>query len=205
MSRIDTPYGTIDATYGAYLATITPEDDGPIWMVNLMKYKKTATYSGTSSELSGQQADDRYAPVDVLTSIGAEVVVFGDVETQLLGDAITWDRVGVVKYPSRRSFIEMQSRPDFVERHVHKEAGMEFTIVMGCVPRETPDSAAFDVGLAPEADDSIIVMHVIAYHDPVRGPELMRSYETAAAAAIADTYTVILRPSINRIAASLRN
>jgi hypothetical protein len=272
MSRHAAPYGTIDFAYGAHLATIAPERDGPIWMVNLMRYKKSATYDGTSSDLSGREADDRYAPMEVLASIGAEVVLFGDVDTQLLGDDTSWDRVGVVKYPSRRSFIEMQSRPDFVERHVHKEAGMEFTIVMGCLPRETPDSAvsaASAGGPGPEADDPIIVMHAIAYHDPVRGPELMRSYETAAAAAIAartdghlgtpiagwfnvegtiigdgrawhevrfnqfasreaffdvvadparqaaqreyrelaiaDTYALILRPSINRIAASLRN
>jgi hypothetical protein len=40
-------------------------------------------------------------------------VFFGDVDQQLLGDAPVWDRIGVVKYPTRRSFIEMQSRPEF--------------------------------------------------------------------------------------------
>jgi hypothetical protein len=191
MSRVQTPYGTIDATYGAHLATVSPADDGPIWMVNLMKYKTFATYGARSSGLSGKEADDRYAPVDVLNSIGAEVVLFADVETQLLGDDTTWDRVGVVKYPSRRSFIAMQSRPDFIERHVHKEAGMEFTVVMGCVPREMPAEAETQPGaqtgeLQPASGnglESVIVMHVIRYNDPVQGPEMMRRYEIAAAEA----------------------
>jgi hypothetical protein len=273
MSDSGRSYGRIDRSYGIHLATIDPSSDGPIWMVNLMKYKQVATYADGTSGISGQEADDRYAPLDVLAEIGAEVVLFADVDTQLLGDHTIWDRVGVVKYPSRRSFIEMQTRPDFAERHVHKEAGMEFTIVMGCVPRETPDVSGFGFGadLEPEptATDPIIVMHVIRYHDPVGGPEIMRSYESAAAAsisatrdgrlstpiagwfnvegtiigdgrewhevrcnqfssreqflsvvadperqaaqrefrerAIADTYAVILRPQINRIAASLRS
>jgi len=38
--------------------------------------------------------------------------------------------MGIVRYPTRKSFMDMQSRPDFLERFVHKEAGMEFTIVM---------------------------------------------------------------------------
>lgn len=187
MSGQTPSYGRIDSTYGLRLATIDPSHDGPIWMVNLMKYKKVAAYGDGTAGLSGQEADDRYAPMDVLAAIGAEVVLFGDVDTQLLGDTTTWDRVGVVKYPSRRSFIEMQSRPDFTERHVHKEAGMEFTIVMGCVPRETPGSPVSEIEDGPEAEDSVIVMHVISYHDPVRGPEMMRSYESVAAAAIATT------------------
>ena len=62
----------------------------------------------------------------------------GDVDQQLLGDAPIWDRVGVVKYPTRRSFIEMQSRPDFQGQHAHKDAGMAETIVIGCQPIEVP-------------------------------------------------------------------
>ena len=30
-------YGTIDHEYGLKLATTEPGDDGPVWMVNLMK------------------------------------------------------------------------------------------------------------------------------------------------------------------------
>ena len=132
-------YGTIDPDYAMKLATTAPEDDGPVWMVNLMKYREVADYSdGRESTISGQEADDLYSPLDSLAAVGATPVFFGDVDQQLLGDGTVWDRVGIVKYPTRRSFTDMQSLPSFQESHQHKEAGMERTIVMGTQPMPHP-------------------------------------------------------------------
>ena len=99
-------------------------------MVNFMKYFARAAYQdGSDRGLTGKEADDAYSPVDVLARIGAVPVFFADVEPG--GE---WDRVGIVRYPTRRSFVEMQSRQDFREKHQHKEAGMERTIVSGALP-----------------------------------------------------------------------
>ena len=149
-------YGTIDRVFAMTLATTPAADDGPIFMVNLMRYKPIATY-GTSLDaerVTGRQADDRYAPIAILRDIGADVVFAGDVDRQLFGDPPDrpWERVGVVKYPTRRAFIEMQSRPDFQQQHVHKEAGMERTIVMGCRQLDVPPM----VGPAPSVDWSTV-------------------------------------------------
>ena len=128
-------YGKVDRDYGLRMATMDPADDGPVWMVNLMKYKEVASYvDGNPTGISGKEADDRYAPTAILREIGAEVPFFGDVIDQPVGDDVRWDRIGVVKYPTRRSFIDMQSRQDFKGKHEHKEAGMEFTFVIGCLP-----------------------------------------------------------------------
>ena len=35
-------YGQRDAEYATRLATTPPEEDGPVWMVNLMKYREKA-------------------------------------------------------------------------------------------------------------------------------------------------------------------
>jgi len=51
-----------------------------------------------------------------------------------------------VRYPSRASFFAMQNRDDFQKQYVHKEAGMETTIVMGCVPAEVADPAGAGSG-----------------------------------------------------------
>ena len=111
-------YGQINREYGMKLATTPPEEDGPIWMVNLMSYREKADYAdGRASDISGKEADDRYAPLGPLKAIGAEPVLLADVDTQFLNDSPRWDRVGIVKYPSRRSFLEMQSRKDFKELH----------------------------------------------------------------------------------------
>ena len=108
---------------------LPPDNDGPFWALNLMKYREVATYGG----VSGREADDKYAPLGPLAAIGATVAFHGDVTKQLLGSP-QWDRVGIVRYPTRHSFFEMQQRDDFKDKHVHKEAGMEFTIVMACQP-----------------------------------------------------------------------
>ena len=123
-------YGTVDHDYGMRLATCEPAADGAIYMLNLMKYRETADYGGDTKGVSGREADDRYAPVDVLAAIGAAVCFTADVA----GASEDWDRVAVVRYPTRRAFIKMQSRKDFQEKHVHKEAGMDHTIVMGTLP-----------------------------------------------------------------------
>jgi hypothetical protein len=59
---------------------------------------------------------------------------------------VAWDRIAIACYPSRASFFAMQDREDFQKQYVHKEAGMETTIVMGCVPVSAaePDEACSD-------------------------------------------------------------
>ena len=192
MSR-DPSYGIIDRDYGLRLATRSPDDDGPIWMVNLMRYRERAVYSdGSDGGRSGREADDEYAPVDVLTDIGADISFLAEVETQALGTGPAWDRVAVVRYPTRRAFIDMQSRSDFRERHVHKEAGMAATIAMGCVPMAVPalpeDMEEVDWAAVPhpptDDDGPLMVIHVLSFHDPdgaERTPEHMSAYQRVAA------------------------
>ncbi len=265
-------YGQIDRDYAVRLATTPPTEDGPVWMVNLMSYHETAQYAdGRDDPVSGKEADDRYSPIDVLADIGAEPVFFADVDTQLLGDTPKWDRVGVVKYPTRRSFIDMQSREDFQAKHVHKEAGMKATIVAGCQPIPSPadgaDPASFpDWNTVPhpptDDDPPVVVLHLVRFH-PGQADDHMVSYQDEASnvavpngvrisgwfgvegtivgdgrqwdqarfnafpsraafmavaldpgrleaqrehreTAIADTYTMILRPTIDRLAESVR-
>lgn len=184
-------YGQIDRDYGMRLATTPPDDDGPVWMVNLMSYRETADYAdGRESTISGREADDLYAPTGPLAAVGAEIVFVADVCDQLLGDEPRWDRVAIVKYPTRRSFIEMQQRPDFQELHHHKEAGMSQTIVMGTQPMTGLDldgtaSADWrDVPHPPTADDGdVMVIHVLRFHDEVGAetPDEMDEYSRHAA------------------------
>ena len=265
-------YGTVNREYGMRLATTPPDEDGPVWMVNLMSYHEVAQYAdGRDEAISGRDADDRYSPIDVLSKIGAEPVFVADVNTQLLGESPKWDRVGIVKYPTRRSFVEMQSRADFQEKHVHKAAGMAETIVMGCLPIPSPSDGRDDANAVdwsevphpPTAEDGpVTVIHVIRFLPGQADTEMVK-YQNHAAnvavphgvrisgwfgvegtiigdgrswhqvrfnafpskaafmavatdparltaqrehreTAIADTYTMILRPTIDRLAQSTR-
>jgi hypothetical protein len=140
-------YGQVDRDYGLRLATWDEATDGPVHMCNLMKYRAEADYGDEGERgVSGRDADDRYAPVDVLRAIGAQVCFTADV----LEASEDWDRIGVVRYPTRRSFIEMQSRDDFKAKHVHKDAGMDHTIVLGTHP----------VGALPEVGAARLLLEV---------------------------------------------
>ena len=180
-------YGQIDRDYAIRLASAS--DDGPVWMVNLMKYRERAEYpDGRSDDISGREADDRYTPLEALAAVGAEIVFVGDVERQFLGDAPMWDRVAVVKYPSGPAFIEMQSLPEFQRQHVHKDAGMEQTIVIGGRPIDVPGGDDDNVDWAqvphPPTDDdpSVVIVHVLSYHESAEGatPDEMAAYQQAA-------------------------
>ena len=207
-------FGTIDPAYAVHLLNCPPEQDGPILMVNFMKYRARADYGARGDDgISGREADDRYAPVDVLAKIGAEVVFFGDVEAG--GE---WDRIGIVCYPTRRSFMEMQNRPDFQERYVHKEAGMERTIVSGTLPEAAPATAVPTGGR--------VVFEMVTSDAPLqRVPTARlrvegtivgdgRRFATLGVSWIGDTpaddapsadraVAVVLRPSIDRLASHL--
>lgn len=261
-------YGTIDADYARHLASVEPEDDGPIWMVNLMRYRDRAVYAdGRESKLTGREADDRYAPFGPLRSVGAELVFLSDVEAQFIGEDQDWDRIAVVRYPTRKSFLEMQELPEYLVLHEHKDAGMASTFVIAGLPADLPelpsDSPTLNEVPHPStpADGPVVILHVLQYHegqvsedmdlytgeaarialphgvrisawldvegtivgdgrgwDQVRfnvfpskeafmavalDPERLAAQADHREPAIADTYALMLRPMINRLAESV--
>ena len=151
MSAEETPnlkhkYGRIDLDYAAKLATTPPEQDGPIFMVNLMKYHDVAQYSSADApQVSGREADDKYNPASILNKIGADIVFVADVTKNHIGDE-DWDRIAIVRYATRKSFIDMQQRKDFAEKHEHKAAGMKRTTIVCCRPVDE----ALDTRTRPE-------------------------------------------------------
>lgn len=182
-------YGQIDHDYGMKLAATPPDDDGPVWMINLMRYKEQAEYAdGRETTLSGREADDEYVPLGPLAAVGAEIVFAADVEDQFIGDEPIWDRIGVVRYPTRASFIAMQQRDDFRKAHQHKEAGMAETIVIGGQPLQIPTAENpvdwNDVPHPPTDEDGPYTMvHVVRFHDEggaTATPDHMKAYQEVA-------------------------
>ena len=124
-------YGRIDRDYGKWLRS--PAADGPIYMLNLTRYRPAARYIRTSGiAVNSQEPDGRYAPLGVLAAIGATLCFVADV----VASPGNWDRVAVVGYPSRHSFVAMAARLDFRDWHDNKSAGIEEAVVMGTLPDE---------------------------------------------------------------------
>ena len=128
-------YGTPNI---AYVSTwFSDPVDKPMWALNLMKYRLIADYvDGRDLHISGADADMLYNPTGPLAEVGGRVMLATDVLHQISGDQILWDRVAVAYYPKRLAMIEMQQLPDFIDLHAHKDAAMEFTIVMASMPSE---------------------------------------------------------------------
>lgn len=209
-------FGKIDFDYAADLAGRDPAADGPIYMVNFMKYKTVAEYrrggDGAGEAISGIEADDKYAPVDVLKKIGAHVAFHGKVVVQ--GAEGEWDRMGIVKYPTRRSFIEMQDRPDFKEKRVHKDAGMDYTVIVGALPAAPHSTLAsgryalFDLSassrdVSPSASTASFVIEGTIIHDDRRWSSLTVSWhdEVPSVPALArggDRMVVVAQAEIDR-------
>lgn len=140
-----------------------PESQGdPFWAVNLMKYRDLADYAdGRETTLTGKEADDLYAPHGPIEAVGGMVAFGADVADQLAGSPV-YDRVAIVRYPSRAAFFEMQQREDFQELHAHKDAGMEFTTVIACEP-DRVESATDD-------SDAALLMRVRRLADGAEPP-----------------------------------
>jgi hypothetical protein len=127
-------YGRIDTEYGQHLAT--SQTDEPIYMLSLTKFRPEADDSERGT--TGRLADARYAPLALLSTVGATLCFVADV----VAGSGDWDQVAVVSYPTRRSFIDIAMRRDFQDWHLAKQAGMDRTAVMGTVPvTKLPDPA----------------------------------------------------------------
>ena len=155
-------YGKLNMPYIASWAN-KPMDE-PMWALNLMSYREIAEYAdGRETTLTGWEADNLYSPLESLAAVGAELVIVAIVVDQPAGDDHKWDRVAIVKYPYRNALVEMNMTPAFQEAHVHKDAGMKFTIVAGTFPQpESVDRSLAELDTTPE---SLMLLQVVAEGD----------------------------------------
>ena len=106
-------------------------DDGPVVMLNLLKFKARAD----NAEGSGASEYAKYgeAAVQMVESRGGKVLWMGRADQILIGDAEeSWDSVALVQYPSRKDFLEMVSTPEYEKAHEHRESGLERTVLIAC-------------------------------------------------------------------------
>ena len=108
---------------------VKPGPEGPIVMVNLLKFRDRARYpDGRDPHLSGREAYHRYgtAFVEQLLDAGGRVIFVGDVRFLTLGEVESlWDEVALAEYPSRAALLAMTSAPGWRDIAVHREAGLE--------------------------------------------------------------------------------
>jgi Uncharacterized conserved protein len=110
------------------MAFFTGGDDGPMCMVNLLKFREKATYAdGSEPDLTGREAYLRYAAgVGVcLEAVGGKVRFSGAVTGLLLGEVEElWDMVAIAEYPSRLAMMTMVQSPEYQTIAKHRDAGL---------------------------------------------------------------------------------
>lgn len=105
-----------------------PGAEGPIYMLNLLKFKDRAEYKdGRASDLSGAEAYALYgAEVSkLLINLGGGGMFNAKVERLMLGEVEElWDTVAIAMYPSRQAMIEMMQSAAYQAIHHHRDAGL---------------------------------------------------------------------------------
>lgn len=103
-------------------------------MINLLKFRPR-------TEDGQQTGEDRFgdymkAVAPFLQSAGGRVLYFGDVRATLIGpNESEWDRVIVVHYPDRSSFLKMAASPDFPSKL--REEALQDSRLICCVATQS--------------------------------------------------------------------
>jgi uncharacterized protein (DUF1330 family) len=102
---------------------------GPIFMVNLLKFKDKAEYEdGRETTLTGREAYNIYgrAVTALLPTFGGRAVFAADVTFLSLGRVEElWDEIAIAAYPERGAMVRMSMSPEWREMSVHRTAGLK--------------------------------------------------------------------------------
>ncbi len=125
-----------------------PGPDGPIYMVNLLKFKEKAEYpDGRESDLTGERAYAIYgeAVSQLLIEFGGAATFSANVERLMLGEVEElWDKIAIAMYPSRGAMLAMMQSPEMQEIAIHRAAGLA-----GQLNIETADASGSWFGESP--------------------------------------------------------
>jgi len=132
---------SIDPTADQVRALRDSGPEGPVVMLNLLKFRETADYGPDHQgpQISGIEAYQHYQRAFTKT-VGeisqAEVLYDGPVNQVFIGVAGTpetdWDKVLLVRYPSRAHFLAMMAAPLYRDALRHRYAGLARTVLLQC-------------------------------------------------------------------------
>jgi len=101
---------------------------GPIFMVNLLKFKDKAEYAdGRETDLTGKQAYQLYGAgvAGLLPEYGGRIFFMADVTFLQLGQVEElWDEIAVAVYPNRNALLRMSQSKEWQDLSVHRQAGL---------------------------------------------------------------------------------
>ena len=123
----------IDPTDEQGRALFTRGIEGPVSMLNLLRFRETADYQAhpelaPDSEISGKHAYAIYSrhTLPYLEALGGSVIFSGVAQPFLIGPTDeTWDLGMVVRHTSLEAFLSMATDPGYMAGIGHREAALE--------------------------------------------------------------------------------
>lgn len=109
--------------------------DGPIRMINLLRFREVADYGdvadpGENGASTGAEAYGRYGAIAIteVAAVGGRQFEAGTAHMTLIGpDDEQWDLVAIIEYPSPAAFLEMIAKPSYQAAVHHRTAGLADT------------------------------------------------------------------------------
>lgn len=119
----------IDFTEDGLEGLLSDDVGGPVVMLNLLRFRPEV---GESAYLSYVE---HFGSSGIGDKYGVEIVYAGTGSTVLVGEeGQAWDMVAVIRYPSRRHFVDMVRDPLYREfEHLRTDALVE-SVLQGTFP-----------------------------------------------------------------------
>ena len=119
----------INPTRKQFDAMLAMASDGPVYMLNMLRFREQANYGADSGQTActGREAYQRYgaAIAGVLNSVGGRPVWQADGLLSFIApDGETWDECLLVRYPDIGAFQSMLTNPDYQAQTFHRDAAI---------------------------------------------------------------------------------
>ena len=124
--------GYIKPNPEAIAAFLPRKEEGPVTMLNLLRFREEADYSSfqdlaPSEPISGKDAYKLYMKhvQPLLQEAEGEVVFMGKANPALIGPSEeSWDLVLLVQYPTVQTFLQFASTPEYLAVVGHRTAAL---------------------------------------------------------------------------------
>ena len=119
--------------------------DGPVVMINFLRYRAEAEYPVDKHDApcSGRDAYGRYGlgVGPLLAKAGARVVWSGSSPQGVIApESECWDDVILVEYPSPKHFLDMVTSADYQAVSYHRTAALADSRLIATSPGAVPES-----------------------------------------------------------------
>jgi uncharacterized protein (DUF1330 family) len=128
----------IDPSREQFAAMMKLPDDGPIWMLNIIRLRKKAKYED-GHEATGKEAYAAYGRESktFFEGVGGRIIWSGEPKLVLIGpEDERWDVCFVAEYPSAAAFADMVKNPGYQAVVHHRQAAVKDSRLIRIRPGE---------------------------------------------------------------------